>query len=259
MIVYIDLIFFLNFMFDTLLLLSVNIALKRNIYLRKILLGGLIGSISIFFLFLKLNNLELFLFKIIISILMILFSFGFKNFITNLINLYLISIVLGGFLYSLQITFNYHNEGLIFYYDNFNLNFIILILFSPIILYIYIKQMKKNKKQLSKIYEGKLVLNNDKIINLCCFLDTGHKLVDPYFHKNIIIINKSTLNKKMNFKAPILVPFRALNNKGILNCYKAKSLYINKVGVVKDFLIGVSNEDINIPGVNCLINERMIK
>ena len=68
--IYLDLVFFINFVFDFLLLLTVNIILKRNISIFRILIGSIIGGISIFLLFIKLNSITLFLFKLIISILM---------------------------------------------------------------------------------------------------------------------------------------------------------------------------------------------
>ena len=51
--IYLDLLFFLNFGFDFILLLVVSIILRRNVSLTRIVLGGLIGGLSIFILFLK--------------------------------------------------------------------------------------------------------------------------------------------------------------------------------------------------------------
>ena len=76
---YLDLIFLINIWFDFLLLLSVSILLKRNTKLKRIILGSLFGGITIFILFIKLNSIELFIYKIITSIIMILISFSYKN------------------------------------------------------------------------------------------------------------------------------------------------------------------------------------
>ena len=97
MIVYVDLVFFLNFAFDFLLMLSTTLILKKNIKLRYLLLSALVGSTSLIFLFIKLNSLELFLVKLIISIIMILISFSLKEFFNAFKTLYLVSIILGGF------------------------------------------------------------------------------------------------------------------------------------------------------------------
>ena len=114
--IYIDLILLLNFGFDFLLLLSVSTILRRNTEIYKLLLGAFIGSISVLTLFIKITSLELFMLKIIISILMCLISFKYKNIkytLKNILYLYISSIVLGGALYLLNIEFTYKNQGII--------------------------------------------------------------------------------------------------------------------------------------------------
>ncbi len=143
MTLYLDLIFFLNFSFDFLLLLSVSVLLRRNAKIRRIILGAIIGSISIFVLFIKLNSIQLFIIKFVISIIMILISFGYKNIkytLKNLLYLYTSSIMLGGFLYYLNVEFSYKQEGLIFYHSGLSINYIFLVILSPIIIYTYVRQ-----------------------------------------------------------------------------------------------------------------------
>ena len=74
--IYIDLVLILNFCFDLLLLLTVSIVLKRHVKFYKLLIGSFFGSLSILFLFIKINSLELFLLKFIISILMTVMTFS---------------------------------------------------------------------------------------------------------------------------------------------------------------------------------------
>ena len=135
--IYIDLILLLNFGFDFILLLSVSIILRRNTEIYKLLLGAFIGSISILTLFININSLELFILKIIISILMNITSFKYKNIkytLKNILYLYISSIILGGTLYLLNIEFTYKNQGIIFYKNKLSINFIILVILSPITL-----------------------------------------------------------------------------------------------------------------------------
>ena len=111
--IYIDLILLLNFGFDFLLLLSVSLILRRNAPIYKLLLGAFIGSISVLTLFMKINSLQLFIIKIIISILMTTTSFKYKNIkytLKNILYLYISSIVLGGTLYLLNIELTYKNQ-----------------------------------------------------------------------------------------------------------------------------------------------------
>ena len=119
----------LNFVFDFLLLLSVSIILRRNISINRLIIGAFIGGINILFF-------------------------------------YMASIVLGGFLYCLNIQFSYKNNGLVFFHHGLSINFIFLIIFSPIIIYIYIKQCKELKNNYASYYKANLYLDNNCILRL---------------------------------------------------------------------------------------------
>ena len=79
MTVYIDLVCIINFIYDFLILLTVSFTLKRNRKIYYYILSSLIGVLSIFLLFLKINNVILFLLKILISIIMVIVAFGYKS------------------------------------------------------------------------------------------------------------------------------------------------------------------------------------
>ncbi|MDE5539052.1 MAG: sigma-E processing peptidase SpoIIGA [Bacilli bacterium] len=98
MVIYIDLVFLINFILDLLLLLTVNVALKRYSRFFKLVLGAVLGSISLVSLFLHLNSITLSLLKVLMGILMCLVAFGYKNIrytFYNVIYLYMTSISLG--------------------------------------------------------------------------------------------------------------------------------------------------------------------
>ena len=79
MTVYIDLVCIINFIYDFLILLTVSFTLKRNRKIYYYILSSLIGVLSIFLLFLKINNIVLFLLKILISVVMVIVAFGYKS------------------------------------------------------------------------------------------------------------------------------------------------------------------------------------
>lgn len=248
--IYIDVVLFINFSFDLLILLTTSIVLKRNAKFYKLMLGAFVGSLSILFLFIKITSFQLFLLKILISILMLLISFGYKNikyFLKNMLFLYTVSIILGGFLYFLSITFSYKNTGLVFYFKGLSINYIFLLISSPIILYIYIKESKMFKRIHNNIYKVKLEVEN-KIYELNGFMDTGNNLVDPYFYKPIILINKKIKSKKN-----IIVPCSVALGNGSLNCVKGKLIYKNRT---YDVYVGTCFK-INIDGVDCLLNNKL--
>ena len=110
----------------------------------------------------------------------------------------------------MSITFSYKNTGLVFYFKGLSINYIFLFISSPIILYIYIKESKMFKEIHNNIYKVKLEVEN-KIYELNGFMDTGNNLVDPYFYKPIILINK-----KINSKKIIIVPCSVVLGSGSL-------------------------------------------
>ena len=256
--VYVDLIIFLNFAIDFLLLLSVSIILKRNTKIYRIILGSITGSISIIFLFLSLNNLLLFMFKLFISILMLLVTFSFKNikyFISNLLYLYLSSIVLGGGLYLLDIQVNYHNNGLLFINSNFHLNMMVLLFIGPLIVYSYIKSMKKMKSTYNNLYKVDLYLNN-KIYKFNAFLDTGNRLYDPYKHRPIVIVCSNQI--KVDYVNSILVPYKTASGNSVLKCIVVDKIVIDNHYEVSRVLVGVSNKSFDIEGVDMLLHSDLI-
>lgn len=259
---YLDLIFFLNFAFDFLLLMSVSLILRRNIKISKILLGSLVGAISIFLLFLKINSFELFMYKLVISILMILVTFKFKSItytLKNMFYLYIVSIVLGGFLYLLNIEFSYKQVGLVFYHNGLSINFIILLIASPIILFIYIKQTLNLKNNYSNYYKVDIYLKDGTIKKVNAFLDTGNKLKDPYKKRPIILVDKKALNFDYEEGNTLLVPYDGINSHGLLKCIVPDQIYIYGVGVKTNLLIGISNEEIDIDGVDCILHTKLLE
>ena len=81
--VYLDGLLLLNFGIDFLLLYGTSRILKERVKMKRLILGSIVGSLSILLLFIELNSLELFIVKVGVSALIILSSFGRKGFIKN--------------------------------------------------------------------------------------------------------------------------------------------------------------------------------
>jgi len=259
---YVDMIFLLNFGFDLILLISTSMILRRNVKFIRLLLGSLVGALSIFILFLKINSFELFIIKVLISLVMVLITFKFKDIrytLKNLYYLYTISIVLGGFLYFLNVQFSYKQEGLVFYHNGLSINFIVLIVFSPIIIYTYSKQLLNLKNNYSNYYKVDIYLKDGTIKKFNAFLDTGNKLYDPYKKRPIIIVNEKDLKININSENTLLVPYDGVNSHGLLKCIVPDKVYIYGIGVKDNLLIGISKEKIDIDGVNCILHTKLLE
>lgn len=259
--IYIDLVLVLNFLFDLILLLTVSYVLKRNVNNYRIILGAFIGSLSTLLLFININNIELFLFKVILAIMMIIISFGYYNIrytLKNISYLYIVSIILGGFLYFLNITFSYKNQGLVFYHNGLSINFIFLIIISPVILYLYTKQIKELKYKYTNYYKVDIYINN-YIIKTNAYLDTGNTLVDPYLKRPVLILNKKKMIYDINEFKMVLVPYKTISDTGILKCFIADFIYVKGLGRKENVLIALSTEEIRINGIDLLLNIKIME
>lgn len=262
MMIYIDVVILLNFLIDLILIFSVALILRRQTNLIKIIKGGLFGSLSIISLLFNINSFLLVFFKFITAIIIVIIVFGYKDIkftIRNVFYLYTSSIILGGFLYMLELELCYKNEGMLFYHNGLSLNFSVLLLLSPIIIFFYVKQARELRENYSKYYNIDVYLKSGKVLELNAFLDTGNKLVDPYFKKPIILINKNKIDFSYSDDNILIVPYDSLNNHGLLKCIIPDKVYIDKVGIKNNFLIGISEDDIKMDGVDCILNSKLLE
>ena len=79
MVIYIDVLIILNYVFDYLLLWMVKMVLKRNTSNRRIFLASLFGEISIVLLLYDYNYIVLFISKLLIAILMCIIAFKYQS------------------------------------------------------------------------------------------------------------------------------------------------------------------------------------
>ena len=219
--IYIEAVFILNFLLDFMILYGTKRILKRNNKLIRVVIGSIVGSFTTFLLFISISNLLLLVFKILISILLIVIVFGFKNIFKNIIYFYLLSIIVGGSAYLLNVN-----------------NRIFLVFSSFIVISILIKEFISYKE----IYPNKYLVTifiNKKKYNFEGFIDTGNRLRDPISKKNIILVN---LN--IDYSKYIYVPYKALNTTGIIKCIKPDKVIINNK--VFSCLIGISKDKFNL-------------
>lgn len=260
--VYVDLVLLLNFLFDLLLLFGVAVLLRRQTSLYRLLLGAFIGSVTILAMFIEMSSFLLFLLKIVISIFMVLIVFGYQNIkylFRNLFYLYTSSILLGGFLYFLNLQCSSHHEGLVFYFEGLSVNVVVLIILSPIIIYAYVKQGLELKNHYSSYYNLDIYLKNGEILPVTAYLDTGNHLEDPYQKRPIILLNQDLVTVDYGIDKIILVPYDALNHHGLLKCIVPEKVFIQGLGFRDNFLIGISNEKILIDGVDCIMHSRLLE
>lgn len=251
--VYLDLVMFVNFFLDFLLLLSVSIILKRNANIKRVIFASFIGGLSILALFFKISNLQLFILKFIISLLMVIIAFNYKDFkytFFNLLYLYITSIFLGGFLYFLNDQFCTHKRGLVFINNKFSITILTILILSPFIIYLYIKQSKIINNNYNTYHLVNIYYYN-QCININGFLDTGNNL--KYLKNNVILLDK----RKMIFdiKKYLLIPYETISGSNILQAFKPDKVIIDGKNC-KNILVGIINQ-VDIDGVDVILNNNI--
>ena len=174
--VYLDYVFFINFLFDFILLLGISIVLKRNTNKPKLFLGSLLGGLSGFIVLLNISSSIFFILKLFLGLMMVIVSFSYKNIkytMNNFIYLIILSILLGGSLYLLNIEASKTVLGNSITHNK--LYIILLIIIGFITVFLYSKYILKTKRITKNKYKTTLCINN-KEINLIGYLDTGNNL-----------------------------------------------------------------------------------
>lgn len=112
--VYLDIIWALNLLFDSLLLYLTALFLKRSIRLWRLLAGGFIGSLIILLSFTSLHDFTNHpISKLLFSVFMVLMVFGYKRwrfFIKGLMTLYFATFLMGGALIGTHYFLQYNSE-----------------------------------------------------------------------------------------------------------------------------------------------------
>ncbi len=242
--VYIDLVFLLNVYLDFFILLTTSLILKRNVSLKRIFLGSVVGGLTIVLLFIKLNALLLFIGKFLFSILMILVTFSYQNFkyfINNLGYLYVTSIILGGGLYLFDLELSLDN-------------IIFVLIISLAILYFYLKEMKKMRNNYNNYLNVEIEYKKNKY-NYIGYVDSGNHLVDPYQKRPISLIDIDDFDYE--YEDIIFVPYETASGDGLMKCIKVDKMIVDGK-VYRKSLIGFMRDKIKMDGVDIILNNEYI-
>ncbi len=152
-------------------------------------------------------------------------------------------------MYLLNDAFSYKNKGIVFFSNGISINFIVMLIISPIIIYFYVIEKKEQHNENQNTYLIDIYINNNKYC-LTGYLDTGNTLKDPYKNRPVIIIS----NNKIEFdnKKSILVPYETISTKGILRCIKPDKVLINNKEF-KNCLIGKISKKLKLNNSDCIL------
>lgn len=229
--IYYEEVFILNFLLDFMILYGTKRILKRNNKLIRVVIGSIVGSFTTFLLFINISNLLLLILKIIISLILVLIVFGKRNIIKNTMYFYILSIIIGGSAYLLDIN-----------------NKFFLVISSFIVISILIREFILYKEIYPNKYLVTIIINKKKYC-LEGFIDTGNRLVDPISKKSIILVNLNIDSERC-----IYVPYKALNCTGIIKCIKPDKIIVGDKEI--DCLVGISKDKFSLEE-NCILPNKL--
>lgn len=257
MAIYLDIVLFENIILNYIILLSTAIISKAQISTLKIFLSSLIGGIfSILNYIVNIGSILEIIFKITISILMVLIAFQdykFKKFIKELIFFYLTSFTFGGIAFMLLFFINpnnivMENNHLIGTYPikiallSGGVGFIVITVVAEII------KSNINKKAMICDLE---IFYNGKYKKLKTMLDTGNLLKEPISKTDVVIVERDSLEGIVSNE--ILKNIKhILKGKWIeadnIHSYKFKLIPFSSLGNENGLLIGFKPDYIKIYG-----------
>ncbi|WP_442603778.1 sigma-E processing peptidase SpoIIGA [Paenibacillus sp. KN14-4R] len=204
MIVYLDLIFLLNFIMDGIILYTTIKIRKMQVIWWRLLLSAVIGASYVVMMFFPEFSFSMtFFVKMFFSVMMILVAFPFKslaNFLRHYGLFYVVNFVVGGGIYGIKYAMQSSDElmnGIIFTHNGFMYTPQITLLFIAVIaalMLILIRKMfaiQKRREQLMTYLARVYVEVEDFNWSCMGLIDTGNQLYDPLTRLPVMVMEVS--------------------------------------------------------------------
>lgn len=207
--VYLDIIWLLNFLFDSLLLLLTAIILKRSCSIWRLLGGGLIGSMIIL---LSVTPFHAYsshtLVKLLFSIVMVLMTFGYKRlryFLASLTTLYFVTFLMGGSIigvhYFLNFDMQLSSSVLLASVKGFGdpISWLFVLLGFPVAWHfsrLRIGSFEMKKIQFDQLVDVAIYIQ-DRRYDFVGLVDSGNQLYDPLGKLPVMLVSLHKSDEKI--------------------------------------------------------------
>jgi len=221
-VIYIDVLFIINF-FITFFLLQLTSRLSKNEdKLWRLVLGSLLGgAYSLVILADDLHFLVSIAGKLAVGALIVLVSFrlhGFKNYIKEVFIFFFANLMFLGIIIGTWMIFK--PKGVVI--NNSTVYFNIsakLLLFSALFAYllsVFIIRIYNNKIAKKELYQAVISKNNNEY-KFFAFADSGNNLKEPFSNYPVIVADKALFE---NVETERLIPYSTIGGEGVLNAFK---------------------------------------
>ena len=215
MTIYLDYIFIENFLIDCIFLKETSYIARKGITHRRIIISAIIASAYVvFMMYLKIEELNYFICKILLVIIMIYISFHPKSideYIKLIALFFLISVINVGTLTVVTNLLNIENTNILLKL----IVYIASLLLSKMVMQHMWKLYKQEIKSNDLIYQVKICLG-DKIYKYNAFLDTGNNVYSYAY--NIPVIFAEILDEDMS---------KELKNKEVKESFNIRTVTLS--------------------------------
>ena len=257
MTVYVDVVFMENFILNSIIIISTAILCKSRINIKRLIIsssfGGIFSIVNYVIIILPIFN---FLFKIVISLIMILIAFktsNVKKTFEQILFFYLVSFTFGGIAFSF--IFLLKSQNIIItknlFIGNNSINNTVLVGVTGFLIIVLVSKILKYRIYKKNIIFDLEIFYNGKSQKIKTMLDTGNLLKEPITQNDVIIVEKKSLinivskdilenmssiingkwieSKETHLYNFVLIPFSTLGNEnGLLIGFKPDYIKILK-------------------------------
>lgn len=261
MVIYVDVLFVLNFFLTYLLLLLTKLFNRKSPKTLRLITASALGGVySLVILAPKLHFLITFFGKIFVSVLIVLIAFGFVSagrFIKNLAVFYFSNMLLLGVVIALWLIFKPNGIAIknnIFYFD-ISAAALLGAGLAAYITALVIVKIHNSSLSKNEIYSLTVYCGGDSV-HLYAFADSGNKLREPFSNYPVIIADKD----KLPFETNRIIPFSTVGGEGTLQAFKPDRITVafgkNKITTDK---IYIAKSDVKSKEYSAILNPEILK
>lgn len=260
MIIYVDILLFVNTIINYAILMTAERLLKRNCRLYRILLGALTGALFSLLIFVDpRSRLLLYLLRILSSVLLTMITFGWRSkreFVKAVLCVILTSVGYCGFFILFYELFRPPDMIIVndvVYLQNDPLWLTVLTAVIYVIILLIYKLFSERIKSTVVSLQFTVRQSTYSCIGK---IDTGCHLREPFSSSPVIIADRSVfaVDPKQPFR---VIPYTVIGGGSYLNSVKADSVMIDKKQIDKE--IYIASADINNPNYQAIINSDIIR
>lgn len=234
MTVYVDVLLFINTVFNYAVLMTADGLLKRQCRLWRLITGALIGAAFSLSIFLDLNSFwYLLLIRIVSSCILTAVTFGFHGkgaFFRALAMTFCVSLLYCGAVILFYQLFKPPHMLIVNDVPYFQINPLILVLLTAVIYLILLLCNKLFRERIKATVVPLTFTIDNRDYSCIGKIDTGCNLIEPFSKAPVIIVDSTvmTLPEKL---PPRIIPYSTIGGSSYLKAIKTDMVSINKVKV----------------------------